>query len=107
MYQAASQNYILATDIADYLVKKGLPFRKAHTLVAGLVKYAVDKGKNLNELDLKEYRRFSPSFSKDIYKITTETSIASRDVIGGTAPKQVKKAIASAKKIIYASEKKH
>lgn len=106
MYQAASQNYILATDVADYLVKQGLPFRKAHTVVAGLVKYAISKGKNLNELALSEYQNFSPLFKKDVFQITPEKSIAARDNIGSTSTKQVKKVITSAKKILYASEKK-
>jgi len=94
------QGYILATDLADYLVKKGEPFRTAHNIVARLVSYAVEKGKLLSEISLAEYKEFSPLFEEDIYSVTAESSIAARDVIGGTAPRQVDRALAAAKKII-------
>ena len=96
--QAVKRGYILATDLADYLVNKGKPFRTAHDIVARLVSYAMDKGKSFSELSLTEYQVFSPLFGEDVYSITVESSIAARDVIGGTAPKQVALALASAKK---------
>ena len=96
--QAVKRGYILATDLADYLVNKGKPFRTAHDIVARLVSYAMDKGKSFSELSLTEYQGFSPLFGEDVYSITVESSIAARDVIGGTAPKQVERALASAKK---------
>jgi argininosuccinate lyase len=98
--QAAKQGYILATDLADYLVKKGEAFRTAHQIVARLVSYAIEKGKPLSELKPAEYKQFSPLFSDDVYSITVESSIAARDNIGGTAPKQVARALANARKII-------
>jgi argininosuccinate lyase len=98
--QAMKINYMLATDLADYLVKKGLPFRQAHAVVAGLGEYAVNKGKSFQELDLKEYRKFSPLFSDDVYKITLESSVAARNAAGGTSPQQVGKALARAKRLI-------
>jgi len=98
--QAVRQGYILATDLADYLVKKGAAFRTAHDVVARLVSYAVKKGKTFNELGLAEYKDFSSLFDEDVYSITVESSLAARDVIGGTAPKQVARALADAKKII-------
>ena len=98
--QAVKQGYILATDLADYLVKKGEPFRTAHDTVARLVNYATEKGKSFSELSLSEYKSFSPLFAEDVYSVTVESSIAARDVIGGTAPKQVERALAVAKKII-------
>jgi len=101
--QAVKQGYILATDLADYLVKKGEPFRTAHDIVARLVSYAVEKDKSFNELSLPEYKRSSPLFEEDVYSITMESSIAARDIIGGTAPKQVGQALATAKKIIGAA----
>jgi argininosuccinate lyase len=96
--QAVKRGYILATDLADYLVNKGKPFRTAHDIVARLVSYAMDKGKSFSELSLTEYQGFSPLFGEDVYSITVESSIAARDVIGGTAPKQVELALVSAKK---------
>ena len=98
--QAANRGYILATDLADYLVKKGEPSRSAHDTVARLVSYAMEKGKSLAELSLKEYKSFSPLFGDDVYSITVESSVAARDVIGGTAPKQVDQALAAAKEAI-------
>jgi argininosuccinate lyase len=98
--QAVKQGYILATDLADYLVGKGKPFRTAHDIVARLVSYAVDKGKAFSELSLTEYKSFSPLFGEDVYSITVESSLAARDVIGGTAPKQVERALAAAKKMV-------
>jgi argininosuccinate lyase len=98
--RALEKGYILATDLADYLVKKGEAFRSAHEIVAKLVSYAMEEGKPLAELKLAEYKKFSPLFEKDVCSITVESSIAARDVIGGTAPGQVAKALANAKKAI-------
>jgi len=102
--QAAKRGYILATDLADYLVKKGEAFRTAHDIVARLVNYAMEKGKSFGELGLSEYKEFSPLFGEDVYSITLESSIAARDVIGGTAPKQVARALAAAKKLLGESK---
>ena len=99
MQNSMAGSYLLATDLADYLTKKGLPFRQAHSVVGELVQYAISKGKELNELTLNEYHKFSPLFEDDIYRITVQSSIAARDVAGGTAPKQVRKALARARKI--------
>ena len=98
--QAVRQGYILATDLADYLVKKGEPFRTAHDIVGRLVSYAVENGKSFSELNLSEYKSFSPLFGEDVYSITVESSIANKNITGGTAPKQVKQALVTAKKII-------
>jgi len=98
--RAAKRGYILATDLADYLSKKGEPFRTAHDIVARLVSYAMEKGKSFSELSLSEYKRFSPLFENDVYSVTVESSIAARDVVGGTAPRQVEQALATAKEII-------
>ena len=100
MERAVKQGYILATDLADYLVKKGETFRNAHSIIARLVSYAMEKGRSFSELSLSEYQRFSSLFEEDVYSITVEASIAARDVIGGTAPRQVMKALANAKKIV-------
>ena len=98
--QAAKQGYILATDLADYLVKKGVAFRTAHDIVARLVSYAAEKGKPFSELSPAEYEGFSSLLGDDVYSITADSSLAARDNIGGTAPKQVAKALATARKII-------
>ncbi len=98
--QAVEQGYILATDLADYLVKKGEPFRTAHDIVGRLVSYAMEKGKSFSDLSLAEYKGFSPLFGEDVYSITVESSIAARDAIGGTAPMQVERALDNARKKI-------
>jgi argininosuccinate lyase len=94
--KAAGRGYILATDLADYLVQKGETFRKAHEIVGKLVNYAAEKGKSFTALDLSEYKKFSPKFGEDVRKITVTSSLAARNVPGGTAPAQVKKALAKA-----------
>ena len=98
MERAVECGYLLATDLADYLVKKGESFRTAHGIVGRLVSYAMEKGKSLSGISLGEYQKFSPLFGEEVYSITVESSMASKDVIGGTAPKQVAKALAIAKK---------
>ncbi len=99
MRQAALQGYATATDLADYLVKKGLPFRDAHEAVARAVRYCVEKGCDLSELTLEQMRTFSGLIESDVLKILTlEGSVGARDHIGGTAPAQVKKAVAAFRK---------
>jgi argininosuccinate lyase len=100
MRRVMSGSYLLATDVADYLVKKGLPFRQAHQIVGELVQHAIKHGKGFQELSLDEYRKFSPLFTDDVYRITEDTSISSRNVVGGTAPKQVLAALKEARKLI-------
>jgi argininosuccinate lyase len=98
--RAVAGGYILATDLADYLVRKGESFRTAHGVVARLVSYAVEQGKSFPELDLEEYQKFSPLFSQDVYSITVESSLAARNVVGGTAPGRVEQALINAKKLL-------
>jgi argininosuccinate lyase len=95
MRNAALQGYATATDLADYLVKKGLPFRDAHEAVAHAVKTCVQKETDLSELTLEQLRTFSSLIEDDIFEILTlEGSVAARDHLGGTAPNQVRAAIA-------------
>ncbi|HCN90667.1 MAG TPA: argininosuccinate lyase [Oxalobacteraceae bacterium] len=95
MRAAALQGYATATDLADYLVKKGLPFRDAHEAVARAVRLCVDRGCDLGDMSLDELRAFSPLIENDIFAVLTlEGSVAARDHIGGTAPNQVRAAIA-------------
>ena len=100
MRKAVQQGYMLATDLADYLVKKGESFRSAHEAVGKLVTYAIQKGRPLNKLELSEYRKFSNLFKQDVFTITLKTSLNARDNFGGTAPRQVNKALRAAKRII-------
>ena len=97
MRAAAEDSYALATDIADYLVAKGMPFREAHGVVNRLSRHAVESDNRLHELGLETYRQFSEQFDEDVLDITVDSSIAARDVPGGTAPNRVKAAIAVAK----------
>ncbi|MBT7290219.1 MAG: argininosuccinate lyase [Chloroflexi bacterium] len=97
---AADGPYILATDLADYLVGKGLPFRQAHGVLGKLVQYGLGKGKSLRELSLEEFKSFSDVFDKDVYDISVQTSIDSRDVPGGTASGRVSDALKKAKETL-------
>jgi argininosuccinate lyase len=94
------QSYILATDLADYLVNKGLSFREAHAVVSRLVSFAIDKNKELNELEIKEYKEFSERFEGDVRAITLQKSVEARTSQGGTATAEVKKSIEKAREII-------
>jgi argininosuccinate lyase len=101
MRRAALQGYATATDLADYLVKKGLPFRDAHEAVALAVRFAEQRGVDLAELKLDELQQFSTLVSDDIYAVLTlEGSLAARNHTGGTAPQQVEAAIARARKLL-------
>ncbi|MGD0857096.1 MAG: argininosuccinate lyase [Dehalococcoidia bacterium] len=104
--KSVMSSYILATDVADYLVKKGLSFREAHGVVSRLVSYAAEDKKELDELDLKEYKKFSPLFGQDVRNISLQKSIDSRMSYGGTASQQVKKSLERAREIIRSYETK-
>jgi argininosuccinate lyase len=98
MRTAASEGYATATDLADYLVKKGLPFRDAHEAVAQAVRHAESERCDLATLSLASLQRYSPLIENDVYAVLTlEGSIASRDHPGGTAPAQVRAAIRAAR----------
>jgi argininosuccinate lyase len=94
---AARGSYVLATDVADYLVRKGVPFRDAHQAVAELVRHAQMEGKALPELSLDEYRRFSPAFDEDVLALDLRSALEARDVPGGTSPRQVEAALKRAR----------
>ena len=101
MRQAALEGFATATDLADYLVKKGMPFRDAHEVVAQAVKYGVKQGADLADLPIRDLQKFSEMIADDVYQVLTlEGSIASRNHIGGTAPTQVKLAIARARQML-------
>ena len=95
MEQAALRGYATATDLADYLVKKGLPFRDAHETVAHAVKAAISHQVDLSELPLAVLQGFNASIEKDVYEVLSlRGSLNARDILGGTAPKQVRAQIA-------------
>jgi len=90
MKEQAKKGFSLATDVADYLAKKGVPFRKAHEIVGKLVAYCLEEKKDLEDLTLDEFRKFSDKFSEDVLNLmSVEGSVNSRNIIGGTARKQV------------------
>lgn len=93
--------FLLSTDLADYLVLKGLPFRKAHEIVGSIVKYAISKGKRLKSLTLEEYKEFSELFDEELYKfLDFNFSVSRRNVPGGTSKDSVRGQIENGKKII-------
>ncbi len=101
MRRAATEGFSTATDLADYLVKKGLPFRDAHEAVARAVRAAETRGCDLAELSLAELQAFSPLVDEDVFAVLTlEGSLAARNHIGGTAPEQVRAAVARARAAI-------
>jgi argininosuccinate lyase len=95
MELAAKKGYATATDLADYLVKKGLPFRDAHEVVAHAVKTAQTQGKDLSELPLATLQTFNAAIEQDVFDcLSLVGSLHARNTLGGTAPVQVKAQIA-------------
>jgi argininosuccinate lyase len=93
MLEAAKRGFSTATDLADYLVRKGVAFRDAHEIVGKSVAYGVEQDKDLSDMSLAELQQFSEVITADVFEVLTlEGSVAARDHIGGTAPKQVKAA---------------
>ena len=98
MLESARKGFATATDLADYLVRRGLPFRDSHEVVGNAVRFGVEQGRDLSELSLSELQQFSSEIEDDVYQVLTlEGSVASRDHIGGTAPRQVALAIENAR----------
>ncbi len=102
MRKAINNDFSNATDIADYLVGKGLPFREAHEIIGKIVLYAIQHQKFLLDLSFEEYQGFSPLFEKDIYEVLTpEHVVAARNSFGGTAPEQVRQQIKLAEEKLH------
>ncbi|MGK0674685.1 MAG: argininosuccinate lyase [Halothiobacillaceae bacterium] len=98
MRRAALRGFSTATDLADYLVRKGLPFRDAHEVVGKAVRFGVETGRDLSEMSLDELKRFDARIEADVFEVLTlEGSVAARDIEGGTAPSQVRRQIAAAR----------
>jgi argininosuccinate lyase len=104
MERAALKGYATATDLADYLVKKGLPFRDAHEVVAHAVKFASERGMDLSDLPLDTLQSFNKGVGKDVYEVLSlRGSLNARNTLGGTAPSQVKQQIAKHQKRLAAT----
>ena len=107
MSRAASTGYLNATDLADYLVSQGVPFRKAHSCAGQAVAYAIENGRELHELSLKELKKFSPKIKEKVFQLLeTESGVNRRTSFGGTAIENVKKAVAEAEKELKAEMEK-
>ena len=99
----ASESYMLATDLADYLVGKGVPFREAHGVMRRLCAYCESEGRELQDLTLEEYHRFSDQFDVGVYDITALASVSARDNPGGTAPNRVVEGLELARQLLEAA----
>ncbi len=98
MREAALRGFATATDLADYLVKRGTAFRDAHEIVGKAVAYGVQTGKDLGAMTLDELRQFSDTIQQDVFDVLSlEGSVNARNHIGGTAPNQVLAAVARAR----------
>ena len=98
MREAAARGFSTATDLADYLVRKQIPFRDAHAVVGQAVRVGIERGCDLSDFSLEDLKRFSPSIEADVYEVLSlEGSVASRSHIGGTAPIQVRQALVRAR----------
>jgi len=105
MHQAARRGFATATDLADYLVRKGMPFRDAHEVVGQAVKLGLDSNRDLADLTLMELKQFSDLIEQDVFDILTlEGSVAARKHIGGTAPETVRAAIKTARAELISGE---
>ncbi|MEE2643711.1 MAG: argininosuccinate lyase [Myxococcota bacterium] len=98
MRRACDAGFVTATDVADYLANKGVPFRAAHHVVGGLVRWCIEEQRTLTSLSLEEFQRFSADFDKDILEaVTVESSLSARESYGGTSPAQVIPALGAAR----------
>lgn len=99
--QAATQGYLNATELADYLVRKGVPFRTAHETVGNAVLYAIGEGRELRELRLDQLQEFSPAIGADVFEaLDLESTLSSKSAAGGTSPERVAEALAAAKEYL-------
>lgn len=105
MREAARRGFATATDLADYLVRKGIPFREAHEVVGKAVAYGVEKKKDLGDMALSELREFSTEIEQDVFEVLTlEGSVSARNHVGGTAPEQVRAAVIRARAQLAGTE---
>src|SRR2546423_5797507 len=101
--EAATRGYLNATELADYLARKGMPFRQAHETVGRIVMLAIERGCELNDLPLDEFKSFSQLFDDDVFKrLSLEETLSTKSQIGGTAPERVAEALVAARKRLAA-----
>jgi argininosuccinate lyase len=101
MYRAAQGGFTNATDVADYLVKKGIPFRSAHEIIGRMVLYCVNNSKAIDQLTLEEFKSFSEKIEADVYyEICLERCVSGRSLPGGPAPKSVLLALENGRRFI-------
>ena len=97
--QAAAKGYLNATELADYLVKKGVPFREAHEIVGKAVLFAIENNRELNKLDLSDLQQFSKKIDRDVFDaLDLNSALAAKDVVGGTASRRVRSAVKAARR---------
>ena len=97
--QAAAKGYLNATELADYLVKKGVPFREAHEIVGTAVLFAIENNRELNKLDLSDLQQFSKKIERDVFDaLDLNSALAAKDVVGGTASRRVRSAVKAARR---------
>jgi argininosuccinate lyase len=103
MFDAARKGFATATDLADYLVRKNVPFRDAHEIVGKAVRHGVEQKKDLSDMSLEELRQFSGVIDEDVFTVLTlEGSVSARNHLGGTAPAQVRAQVAAARERLAA-----
>ncbi|MCX7772229.1 MAG: argininosuccinate lyase, partial [Clostridia bacterium] len=103
LYQAARGGFTNATDIADYLVKKGIPFRESHEIIGRMVAYCIEKGKSIDEMSMDEFYAFSDKIESDVYTaISLETCVNERKVPGGPSKESVMASVESGKSFLAA-----
>jgi len=101
MYKAAQGGFTNATDVADYLVKKGIPFRNAHEIIGRMVLYCIENNKAIDELSMLEFKDFSPNIEEDVYKeISLEKCVSGRKLPGGPAEENMLRSIEDGKKFL-------
>ena len=101
--EAAIRGYLNATELADYLARKGMPFRQAHETVGRIVMLAIERGCELNDLPLDEFKSFSQLFDDDVFKtLSLEETLSTKSQIGGTASERVVEALIAARKRLAA-----
>ena len=105
MMKAAEEGFINATDLADYLTKKGMAFRDAYGCIGQLVKYCISTHQDLESLSMDEYHKISPLFDDDVYEaVALKTCVKNRNVVGGPSPEMVEKHISLVEKELEAYE---
>ena len=101
MYKAAQGGFTNATDVADYLVKKGIPFRSSHEIIGKMVLYCIENNKAIDNLSMQEFKSFSDKIEEDVYnEISLEKCVSGRSLPGGPAKESVICQIESAKKFL-------